>query len=72
MCCGQQANRLDDAACQWLYNRHRGGESQRVLCAQFRIGTPEFFRALDRGKQLGPYPPTDPALAASPTFPSLV
>ena|SRR5258708_2307277 len=52
MCCGQPANRLDDAQCHWLYHRYRRGELKWHLCAEFRVGTPEFQRALCRGEAL--------------------
>jgi hypothetical protein len=71
MCCGQPTRRLDDAACQWLYNRYLGLESKRVLCAQFRIGSEEFERALAVGQAMGPWQPVPLAQTSAPTFTSL-
>jgi hypothetical protein len=57
MCCGQETRRLDNEQARWLYNRHLAGDSKRMLCAQFRIGNPEWERALAVGKALGPWSP---------------
>ena len=62
MCCGQPTTQLDDEQCHWLYNRFIGGETQRTLCAAFRIGTPEFQRALAVGAAMGPWQPVPAAI----------
>lgn len=53
MCCGQPTRRLDDEQAQWLYRWHLAGRSKQALCVFFRIGSPEYERALLRGAALG-------------------
>lgn len=49
MCCGQPARRLDDVDARWLYARYLAGDGKRLLCAMFRIGTPEYERIVAPG-----------------------
>ncbi len=53
MCCGQPTRRLDDEQAQWLYRWHLAGRTKQALCVFFRIGSPEYDRALARGAALG-------------------
>ncbi len=46
MCCGQVTRRLSDSHCLELAYRYNKGELKWHLCAEYRIGTPEFERAL--------------------------
>ena len=56
MCCGQVARQLSDAEAVELYNRYQAGDLKWHLCAEYRIGTPEFERAYERGNQLTSWP----------------
>ena len=46
MCCGQVTRRLTNSQCIDLARRYHAGELKWHLCAEYRIGTPEFERAL--------------------------
>ena len=69
MCCGQPAKVLDDDQAHDLWVRYLAGESKQLLCVFFRIGTPEYCRALRRGRELGAWSPIPRIPSEAPTAP---